>query len=200
VVRREEPAIMIAGHFGFAAMVKSRERQTPLWILMLACVWLDIVFVPLFVTGIETIKSVREPPGYGSAIIYADYTHSIVGMLLLSAFLGAIGWLRWGKRSAIVIGLVAVSHWVLDLIVHRADMPILPANALQWPRLGLGLWQFPIASAAVELALVLTGAWMYWHAARDVCIQAGRGTRLAATIALLIAGSGTLILWLDVIS
>ena len=41
---------MIAGHFGFAAMVKSRERTTPLWALMLATVWLDIIFIPLLMT------------------------------------------------------------------------------------------------------------------------------------------------------
>ncbi len=49
---------MIAGHFGFAAMVKARERTTPLWALMLATVWLDIVFVPLFMLHIETMEPV----------------------------------------------------------------------------------------------------------------------------------------------
>jgi hypothetical protein len=38
---------MIAGHFGFAAIVKGHEPETPLWILMLATVWLDVIFVPL---------------------------------------------------------------------------------------------------------------------------------------------------------
>ena len=48
-------AVMIAGHFGFAAAVKSREPETPLWALMLATVWLDVVFVPLYLSGIETV-------------------------------------------------------------------------------------------------------------------------------------------------
>jgi membrane-bound metal-dependent hydrolase YbcI (DUF457 family) len=188
---------MIAGHFGFAALVKGRERSTPLWMLMLASVWLDIVFVPLFVAGIETIELVPGRHGCGAAIIHADYTHSIVGMLVLSAILGAACWPFWGKRSAIVIGLVAVSHWALDLIVHRADMPIFPANLPHLPRLGFGLWQFPAASIALELALVLGGAWIYWRAANDVCLRAARGTRLAAIAALMIAVSGVLVLWLD---
>src|ERR1700685_2669883 len=124
--QKKEQTAMIAGHFGFAALVKGRERSTPLWMLMLASVWLDIVFVPLFVAGIETIDLVQGRRGYGAAIIHADYTHSVVGMLVLSAILGAICWPFWGKRSAIVIGLVAASHWVLDLIVHRAALPFLP--------------------------------------------------------------------------
>lgn len=188
---------MIAGHFGFAALVKGRERSTPLWMLMLAAVWLDIVFVPLFLAGMETMQQVQGRHGYGAAIIHADYTHSLVGMLLLSAILGAVCWPFWGKRSAIVVGLVAASHWALDLIVHRADMPLLPANLLQLPRLGFGLWRSPAASIALELALVLGGAWAYWLAAKDVCIQAGRKTRLAAIASLSIAGFGVLILWMD---
>jgi hypothetical protein len=49
---------MIAGHFGFAALIKAREPQVPLWALMLATVWLDVVFVPLYVAGIESIEEV----------------------------------------------------------------------------------------------------------------------------------------------
>jgi hypothetical protein len=46
----------------------------------------------------------------------------------------------------IVIGLVAASHWLLDLIVHRADLPILPGNIGNLPRLGFGLWRYPLVS------------------------------------------------------
>ena len=46
---------MIAGHFGFAAIAKSREPRVPLWCLMLATVWLDIVFVPMFLMKLETL-------------------------------------------------------------------------------------------------------------------------------------------------
>lgn len=191
---------MIAGHFGFAAIVKSREPATPLWILMLASVWLDIIFVPLFLAGIETIIPVPGHTGYGAAIIHADYTHSVVGAIVISALLLAVTWPVWGKRSAIVIGLVAFSHWVLDLLVHRADMPILPGNAFQLPRLGLGIWQFPVASAAIELALILAGAWCYGRAARNVCRENHRSTRFATVLSVLLGGVGILILALDVTS
>lgn len=191
---------MIAGHFGFAALVKGREQQTPLWILMLASVWLDIVFVPLFLAGIERIEPVRGHSGYGATVIHADYTHSLIGMLLLSALLGMIGWPVWGRRSAIVIGLVSASHWVLDLIVHRADMPIFPDNLAHLPRLGFGLWRFPWVSAAIEALLVLAGAMAYWLAARSVSFEAKRSSRLAAAVAISIATCGMLILSLDVFS
>lgn len=189
---------MIAGHFGFAAAIKSREPETPLWALMLATVWLDLVFVPLYLSGIETTELVdKAHTGYGANIIHADYTHSLVGMIGLSAILGVLASLLWGKRSGIVIGLVAASHWLLDLIAHRADMPILPGNIGGLPRLGLGLWRYPLMSFSIELALVLGGAWLYWRAANRVVNTEGRGQRAALITAALIAIFGVLTLWLD---
>lgn len=189
---------MIAGHFGFAAAVKSRETATPLWALMLACVWLDIVFVPLFVAGIETVQKAGDAHGgYGALVIHADYTHSFVGMAVLSAVLGSLAGLFWGRRSGIVIGLVSASHWLLDLFVHRADLPILPGNIGNLQTFGFGLWRYPSISAVIELALVLGGAWLYWRAASRVVAAAGSGKRAAATSAALIAIFGVLILWLD---
>jgi membrane-bound metal-dependent hydrolase YbcI (DUF457 family) len=192
---------MIAGHFGFAAMVKSREQRTPLWALMLATVWLDIVFVPLFMMHIETIEPVPGTHGgYGMGIIHADYTHSILGALLLSAILGAAFLWRWNRRSCVVVGLVAFSHWVLDLFVHRADMPILPGNAGHLPMLGFGLWQYPWVVAAMECALVVAGAWLYWRAARSVTLAAGKGKGRADLVSILILIFGVAILAMDVAS
>jgi hypothetical protein len=188
---------VIAGHFGFAAIVKSRERTAPLWALMLATVWLDIVFVPLFALHIETMQPLSQPARYGGNIIHADYTHSIVGVIVLSAALAIAFLPGWGKRVAVVVGLVAASHWVLDLVVHRADMPILPGNLYGLPLLGFGLWQRPQLAAAVELLLVIAGSILYWRAAREVSLQAGKGSRWASLSAALIAVFGLLVLFLD---
>ena len=64
---------MIAGHFGFAAGVKDVEPRAPLWALMLATVWLDVLFVPLLLAGIEVIEPVPGTTGgYGNGIIHAE--------------------------------------------------------------------------------------------------------------------------------
>lgn len=186
---------MIAGHFGFAAAVKARETATPLWALMLATVWLDVVFVPLLLTNVETVApAVGDKPGYGNLIIHADYTHSLVGALLLSALFGAGGAAQWGRRAGVVLGLVAMSHWALDLVVHRMDMPLLPANLGNLPRLGLGLWEYPWLTAGIELALVVGGALLYWRAAAAELV---RGQRRAVLVALLILLGGVATLGLD---
>ena len=191
---------MIAGHFGFAAGVKAKARATPLWALMLACQWLDVVFVPLLLAGVERFEAVpgTKLGAYGGAIIYADYTHSFVGAIILSAVFGGVAALRYGKRSGTVLGLVSMSHWVLDLVMHRADMPILPGNAGDLPRLGLGLWASPAASAVLELALVVWGGAVYWRAARKIAGEDASLLRRANLCGALAVGAGIATLGLNV--
>ena len=190
---------MIAGHFGFAALAKSRETRVPLWSLMLATVWLDILFIPLFLMKIETLEPIPGlHGGYGENIIHANYTHSLVGALLLSLIFGLIFSARWGKRCAIVLALISFSHWLLDLVVHRHDMPILPGNAGNLPLLGFGLWQFRAASAVTELLLVILGAWCYWRAASIITAAAQRGRTRAMITSGLIFVCGVAVLALDV--
>jgi hypothetical protein len=192
---------VIAGHFGFAAGVKSKARATPLWALMLASQWLDVVFVPLFVAGVERLEALpgTKQDAYGAAFIYADYTHSLVGALVLSAVFGGVAGLRYGSRSGGVLGLVAMSHWVLDLLMHRADMPILPGNAGDLPRLGFGLWRSPAASAVVELALVVWGGVVYWQAARQVAGQDPPLAKRANLCGILVIAAGVLTLGLNLV-
>ncbi len=182
---------MITGHFGLAAGVKSAERQVPLWALMLATVWLDILFVPLYLTGVETIDDAPGTNGgYGDGIIHADYTHSLVGALLIAALTGWLCTRWWGRRSGVVIGAVVFSHWILDLLVHRADMPILPGNLGNLPRMGFGLWQYHALTATIEALLLLAGAALYWRAARQTGAPAARANLLTALIVA--AGAATL--------
>lgn len=167
---------MFAGHFGLAAAVKAARPRTPLWALMAATQLLDIVFVPLFVGGIETIDD-SHGTSYGDAVIHADYTHALAGALLMSLLAGWLAGRRWGRTTGATIGAVVFSHWLLDLLVHRADLPLLPGNAGGFPLLGLGLWAHPAASMAAELVLVLAGGLLY---ARSLWKTAGQKSGRAA--------------------
>ncbi len=157
---------MFAGHFGLAAAVKSKQPTVPLWALMLSTQLLDVFFVPLFLLNIETIDPIGAG-GYGEGIIHANYTHSLVGALLIALVAGLLAWRFWGRNGGMVIALVVFSHWLLDLLVHRADLPILPGNVGNLPLLGFGLWAYPIVSIALEGALIVGGAILYFASARE---------------------------------
>ncbi len=151
---------MFAGHFGLAAAVKSREVQIPLWALMLSTQLLDVLFVPLYLMHIETIDPIGNG-GYGLGVIHANYTHSLIGALVIAVCAGLLAWRPWGRRGMLVIAAVVFSHWLLDLLVHRADLPILPGNLGNLPLLGFGLWAFPVVSIVLEGALIAVGAVLY---------------------------------------
>ncbi len=181
---------MLAGHFGLGAVVKAREPQLPLWSLMLATSLLDIVFLGLNVAGLETFRSATGGGlGYGELHIEAPYSHSLVGALAISLLALIVTAIAWGRRNGLVIGFVVFSHWLLDVLVHRPDMPILPGNAGNLPLLGLGLWMVPWLSAFVELCLVLAGAYLYYHAAMRSAVRAERADARAGSAAA-IAGGG----------
>jgi len=158
---------MVAGHFGLAAGIKKIAPRLPLWSLLLATFFLDVVFIFFAASGLEKIIPVdpANPNAYGGSLIHAYYTHSLVGALLISAIAGLLAGWRWGKRGGYVIAGVVFSHWILDLLVHRPDLPILPGNLGNLPLLGFGLWQYPAISAVLELILVIGGTWFYYRAA-----------------------------------
>src|SRR5687768_2891706 len=198
---------MLAGHFALAAVVKARQPQVPLWALMLGTQLLDVIFVGLYAAGIESFRSVDGgQAGYGELIITADYTHSLVGALGISLVAALVTMIAWGRRNGIIIGAVVFSHWILDLVVHRSDMAVLPGNSGGLPRLGLGLWQWPWVSAAIELGMILVGAFLYYHAAMRTAIKAERAeakagntqaayrnNAMVASVALFVFLVGTLV-------
>ena len=158
---------MIAGHYGLAVGVKRIAPRLPLWALLVATFFLDIIFVFFAAGGLERIIPVNpaDPNAYGGSLIEAQYTHSLLGAMLLSAIAGLAAGRFWGRRGGYVVAGVVFSHWILDLIVHRPDLPILPGNMGSLPLLGFGLWQFPLISAIVELALIVAGVWLYYRSA-----------------------------------
>ena len=178
---------MIAGHFAFAAAVRAKDRSAPLWALMLASEWLDVVFVPLVAFGIEGFqRAPGAPAGYGEGLFRIPWTHSLLGAAVLAAVFAAAGGARWGRRAGLVLFGVVLSHWALDLIVHRPDLRLVPWSG---PALGFGLWNARGAAIALELALVLAGSVLYFRSVPK--------TPLGRAAAASVLGSGLLTLGLN---
>src|SRR5699024_8497874 len=95
-----------------------------------------------------------------------------------------------------ILGAALFAHWVLDVIVHRPELPLLPGNAGELPRIGLGLWDAPAIAVVLEAVILLGGVWLYWRSAPKSWPggRPGASQRSATTaVLLLIAGVGVLV-------
>ena len=153
---------MFVGHYGVSFAAKRLDQSVPLWALFIAVQLLDVLWAPLVLLGIEKVWIV---PGITASnpldLYYMPYTHSLVAAVIWSAAALLLYRLLAGpgraEKAALVVGLAVFSHWVLDLLVHRPDLPLYDDTA----KIGLGLWNLPFVAFALEAALLFGGMWLY---------------------------------------
>jgi len=89
------------------------------------------------------------------------YTHSLVGALLwsLGAYVAYRLIRRFGAshRAALLVAVAVFSHWVLDLVVHRPDLPLYDDTL----KVGLGLWNHRAVAFLLEVAVLFGGMFLY---------------------------------------
>ncbi|WP_159945358.1 MULTISPECIES: permease [unclassified Nocardiopsis] len=185
---------MLAGHFGLAGIVRAWRPTLPMGALLVAAQLPDLVFLPLAALGVEGMEPAGPAlEGYGSALITAEYSHALLSNLLLALAVGGLVHVflrdRWGRDAGVVLGGVVFSHWLLDLLVHRPDMVLLPGGAHGLPLLGLGLWETPVAAAVVEGSLVLAGTALYARRTLRDHPDRTRAWLYSAGVGLLLVGS-----------
>lgn len=155
---------MFIGHFAVGFAAKRAAPRVSLGTLILATSFVDLIWPILLVAGLE---HVRIDPGNTrfTPLDFYDYpiTHSIPGGLLWATLLaGAWYWRHKLGRPALIVGALVMSHWVLDAISHRPDMPVLP----QGPYVGLGLWNSVWATMVVEAVVFAAGVAIYVRTTR----------------------------------
>ncbi len=155
---------MFVGHYAAALALKKFEKRASLGMLFLGVQFVDILFMPFVLLGIERMNIVPNiTQSTHFELEYMPYTHSLVGSL----FWAAVGyvvfrWLFVKKQSvALVIALAVFSHWIFDLIMHTPDMPLWTDDSI---KLGLGLWNNAAASYALEAVLLIGALWLYLRA------------------------------------
>ena len=90
-------------------------------------------------------------------------SHSLVTQLGWGALLAVVYFLvRRDARSALLVGFLVPSHWLLDFIAHRPDLPIYPGG----PKYGLGMWNSLPLTILVEYGLFAAGTAIYLSATR----------------------------------
>lgn len=175
---------MFIGHFALGFAAKRVIPRVSLAMLFLAALFADVLWPILVLSGIE---QVRIDPG-NTVVTPLDFvsypwSHSLVMLVLWGVLLGgAYRGIAGGRWSFVVLAALVVSHWVLDWVTHRPDMPLYPDG----PRYGLTLWNSAGGTVLVESLLFVAGLYVYFGATRPRD-RAGRWSvqALAATLAVL---------------
>ena len=153
---------MFIGHFGLGLAAKRTAPSVSLAVLFAAAQLADILWPIFLAIGLE---QVRIDPGNTAFtpfdFVSYPYSHSLAMLIVWGLLFGWIAAPRRRPVFAILFALV-VSHWVLDYVTHRPDMPLYPGG----PKVGLGLWNSVPATLAVEVPLFLAGLWIYLRATR----------------------------------
>ena len=156
---------MFIGHFGVALAAKKIAPRTSLGTLILGAQFADLLWPILLLAGVEQVEIV---PGITKVspfdFINYPFSHSLLMVVVWSVVVGGIYYvLRRYQRGAFVIAAAVISHWILDFIVHRPDLPLRPGGQA---RLGLGLWNSWAASIVVEVLFFGSGLWIYLSSTR----------------------------------
>ena len=202
---------MFLAHYGVAMAAKGVSRKESLGSTVLAAQWSDLLWPIFLLLGVE---SVRVVPGLmpASALDFVHYpfTHSLVSVALWAAAVGGIYYLATRRLGgATVVGALVLSHWVLDLLVHRPDLPLWPGSA---HRVGLGLWHSVAVTLVLELGFLAFGLAVYTRVTRprDRIGRWGLWTMVLVLVAFFLSsfagpppsesalGFGGLVLWLFV--
>jgi membrane-bound metal-dependent hydrolase YbcI (DUF457 family) len=150
---------MFIGHFGLALAAKKVAPRPSLGTLVLAAQLVDGVWPVMLLLGLERVEIV---PGITAVnpldFVSYPYTHSLAAVGLWALALGgSYLLLRRDRAGATWLAALVLSHWALDYVSHRPDLPLWPDG----PRVGLGLWHSLPATLVVEFALFGVGAWLY---------------------------------------
>jgi membrane-bound metal-dependent hydrolase YbcI (DUF457 family) len=147
---------MFIGHYAAALAAKRLTTRPSLGWFFAACQLPDLIWPILVLMGVERLSI--DPGNTAFTPLSFDYypwSHSLVMCAVWGALLGGLYLaLRRDLRGAVVIEALVMSHWLLDFVTHRPDLPLVPGSAT---RFGLGLWNNISATLGIE-TLFFVGA------------------------------------------
>ena len=151
---------MFIGHFGAGFAGKKFDKNPSLGTYFMAAQFVDLIWPIMLLLGIE--KVVIEPGNITTTPLdftYYPFTHSLIGVIFWALLFGLVYFLfKKNMKASFVLGALVISHWVLDLLVHRPDLPIIFGMDL---KVGLGLWNSLIGTIIVEGLIFILGIYLY---------------------------------------
>ena len=151
---------MFIGHAAVALAAKPLAPRASLGVLIAAAFWLDLVWPVLVLAGIERVEIAPGDTAFTPLrFVHYPWTHSLAAALAWGVFIALACWrLAGGVRGAVVLGALVFSHWPLDALVHRPDLPLWPGGETM---VGLGLWNSVPATLAIECAMFAAAVAIY---------------------------------------
>ena len=156
---------MFIGHYAVGLAAKRAAPRTSLGWLILAPTLADLLWPVFLLLGAERVRPVPGGPTFLTLdFVSYPWSHSLLMDAVWGVLLGGAYYARTRYRAgALAIGLGVVSHWVLDVVTHIPDMPVLPWGG---PKLGLGLWHSVPGTLAVEIVMYAVGVYLYARSTR----------------------------------
>lgn len=151
---------MFIGHFGAGFAAKRLSSRPSLGTMFMASQFIDLLWPLFLLLGIERVEIDPGNTAFTPLdFIHYPFTHSFAGVLFWALLFGGVYFaLRRETRSSLLLGALVLSHWLLDLVVHRPDLPLFPGSDLM---VGLGLWNNVAATMIVEGLVFAGGVWLY---------------------------------------
>ncbi len=156
---------MFLGHYGVGLAAKKVAPKTSLGTLWFAALFLDLIWPIFLLAGIERVEI---DPGNTLVtpfdFVSYPFSHSLLAAFGWSFLLAGVYWLiRRDASGTAIIGLLVISHWVLDALVHRPDLPLYPGSSRM---AGLGLWNSWRDTLLLEGVIFAWGVAVYRSATR----------------------------------
>jgi hypothetical protein len=155
---------VFVGHLGLALAAKRIAPRTSLGTLVVATSLVDFLWPLLLLAGVERVRIAPSPNPF-LVLDFESYPVSHAAALVVAwaaAFAAVVLARTRYARGALVAGTLVASHWVLDAVAHRPDLPVWPGG----PKVGLGLWRSVPAAVGVELAIFAAGIAVYLASTR----------------------------------
>jgi membrane-bound metal-dependent hydrolase YbcI (DUF457 family) len=149
---------MFIGHAALALAAKPLAPRANLGMALAATYWLDLVWPVLVLAGIERVEVAHGITAFTPLdFVHYPWTHSLAAALVWAILFGFACW-QLGRRAALLMGLLVFSHWALDALSHRPDLPLWPGSQTL---VGLGLWNSVAGTLLVESALFAAAVMIY---------------------------------------
>lgn len=151
---------MFIGHFGVGLGAKAAAPKTSLGTLFLASQFIDLLWPSLLLVGVERVRIApgitKVTPLDFEAYPFSHSLLAVIGWAVLFALTYQV--IKKYPRGSVVLGLAVFSHWLLDLIVHRPDLPLLPDSNF---KVGFHLWASLSGTLIVEMGIFVVGVALY---------------------------------------